>query len=117
MKFKITYADGTTKEANAELHQGVLCLPTNIPDGYEFYKRRTNPDPFDDDEPEYETKRRTKYRKDYKPFLNRSLLIKNGKLQAAEKVAKKNEFNDYRGWEEYFLRPGENPGGLKIEAI
>jgi hypothetical protein len=116
-KFRITYKDGTTKEVNAALHAGYLCIPTFISDGFEYYKKRVNYDPWDDDEPEYETKRRTKYRNDYKPFLNRAALIADGKLKDAEKLAKQSTFAAYKGWEKYFLHVGENFGGSIIESL
>jgi hypothetical protein len=116
-KFRITYQDGSSKEINAELHQGCLCIKTTVDDGFEYYRRRVNCDPYDDDEPEYETKRRKKYSNDFKPYLNRALLLTDGKMQAAERLSKKNRFSDYAGWEKYFLRGGENEGGLYIEAI
>jgi len=113
-KFLITYPDGTTKEVSAVLHQGVLCNPRSMPDGYEFYRKRTNPDSFDDDEPEYETKRRQKYKQVFIPIFNGRALDADGKLAQAVKMARKNSFADYRGWEKYFLSLGENIGRVTI---
>jgi hypothetical protein len=116
-KYLITYPDGTTKECSAVLHQSFLCIETQVEAGWITYKKRTNPDPFDDDEPEYETAHRPKYRTEYKPLFNRAALVADGKMSAAETVVRKPCFADYRGWERYFLTVGENIGGAIITEI
>ena len=116
--YKITYSDNSFKTFNAIEHNGALCSQFLVADGFEFRKRRTNPDPFDDDEPEYETYKKAKYRTEYKPFLNRTALSTDGKMTELKKLVKKaTRFSEYLPYSFYFLRVGENLSGINIQPV
>lgn len=117
-KYKINYPDGSAKEINAVLHKGFLCRQTVVQNGWRFVKKRTNYDPWDDDEPEYETKRVRNYDTEHIPFLNRAALEKAGRFGEAQRVAKTAQrFHQYKDLQPFFFTVGENACGIVIGEI
>jgi hypothetical protein len=116
MNFKIKYPDGSTKEISAFLFNGFLCRQVSVQKGFKFVKKRTNPDPYDDCEAEYETVRKPNYETDFLPFFNRTALEQSGKMGEVQKLAKRAKtFSDHKGYEKYMFKIGENEGGVIVE--
>lgn len=117
-EYLITYPDGSQNKVSATVHNGVLCHKITVQKGYKTIKRRTNPDPLDDYEPEYETVRVKNFEAEYIPFLNRTELENYSMFEAARELSRKAKgFADFAKLEKFMLRVGENPGGINIKEV